>query len=368
MEFVKVYEHDDMIYVENNNIKYRICFPVNFEFDQGPIFKKVGCNEYIEGELVYYEFDITNKKSIKMIDQMLSLDDDPQNSLENKFKYNIPKLPTKQVESEEDFINGSLKEKVSSLKIDNNEVDTSVPMGEYPREIYKDLTRGILVNDYSVPSFCLFFKDWRFENEWFQTHYQCRSTDIFGEKKNYKISNKNEFREKGFCIAKSTAAQPINKSSKITKLEVIMALTGVNPLELCTKTTTTFTAKTNYRPKGEDNLVQDANLGTMTSFKFVTEPVANSLLGTFPQREKFSDIFDKFIKEAEYGTGDIREEYLSDYGGTKRMLMYGKINIVDNKFMKLDQDKILKQSETIIESTTSDPDDRTKIISYMIID
>ena len=430
MDFKKVYTFADDIYIEENQNDYRVILPSSLDLDQRTILKSAGAKYYETEGISYYEFAKNNEISITMIDQMLGLDE-VNDSIKKKFTkaaVQQPKVPSpqqiktsiqeqkvssqdvkvssqdvkasiqeqkvssqeqkvssqdikvsessdkKETNMEDAFINSNFEQKFRGLEeklpSDNYTIDTSIPFGQYPREIYRDKKRGILINDYSEKTFSVFFTNWQFENEWFKEKYQCKSSDILGEKKKFKIDYNNELRrEYGFNIPKSIAGNPIIKSKPLTRLDVIFELAGINPLELCTKTTSTYTPYNNnysQKPVNSETMSQvTENFGSMTTFSFIPPEPQGSLLSRFPEKKRLSDLYEEILKLSQIGTGDVQEESMPPCQGFKRFLIYGKINIVDSKFAQMDDRKVAKESELIIDN--DDENERTKIISYFVI-
>src|SRR5258708_1915619 len=169
MEFKEIYRFDNTVFVEDNETSFRICFDKSYDvliYDD--IFVKSGGKPFYD-EYSRYEFDKTNKNIITEIDNMLSLDND---TIRNYFS---TKNLTKETIKENNLLDGhnnvhgnrnengngnvtnskSLEEKVKNLNIvDQNAIDTTVQIGCYPRDLYKNIEKGILINDYTDKSIC----------------------------------------------------------------------------------------------------------------------------------------------------------------------------------------------------------------------
>ena len=182
MEYNNCYTYDTKIHIEENHTSFRGCFSEDFTEYNTQLFQDA--IKYNKDGYNYYEFNKNNTDAICVFDKLFGF---KENSLTDFFKFKVE---------------NNFKDKVKSSGLIND--SNKIEIGQYPREIYRDRQRGILINDYSEKTICIHFSDYKFKNNWFQQNYHCLANNLLGDEKNYKVEYGNELlRIKGYNIVKS---------------------------------------------------------------------------------------------------------------------------------------------------------------------
>lgn len=276
-----------------------------------------------------------------------------------------------------DFLSQPIRSENSMLssinKIGNNDIDTSVPQGTYPREIFRDRSRDIIVSDYTEKSVTLFC-DWKLIDDFCQKMYQTSAKNVIDglcKQGNFKIDHRNDMiKKKGFCFSK---ASPKPR-------EFLKNLCGIDVVTLATATTTDYASfskdKKSYNNKYNENKMTDKemaenmgkiSMGTSSNlFQFPTEIESNNLLGnTFIKQNTPGDLFNDLIISLAFQYTDVQEKTFIDPAGHKRICIYGPIEMVDNKFKSDEAEAEATEFTILIDGSLII--DSIKIMSYIKI-
>jgi len=275
-------------------------------------------------------FEKSAKKIVKMIGELIEKNlNDIFDAI--KVKPFGKKEVVKEEKSELDFltnISANIKENLDK----RNELE-EVQYGAYPRQLYKDVDRGILIVDYSEKAIVLNV-DYKYLQEFCMEHYNTKSTDImpglpssFGS---YRVSYLNEMiKPRGYSIW---------KNGKDVK-DFLQKLTGKDIISLCTPCPEgpkkSYSKNTKYEPPKNDVSSGVMNIVNNDFFKEKKSPadVFNELIRaiSFPFAEiKIQEFSDSPPRKCIYGPSDLVNDFLSN---NEKCIQLDSFNNEDNKIV-----------------------------------